>query len=194
MVSYSILDQRDSLTRVARSATRPPAENRSHSQPMGNQGAFSEAIPELLAAPERGWTLRPPATYCLVFPTAPFRTLDSLCPPPKCRRGDSPNCDAVPKALVRTVQSQFTGPGGSVPHFDQHFIITVLGTPFSTADLRRLASRMTAKFLRFPRIAFALPELGVASLSVDLRLWVHLVGRLGTSLEDWADVETKPIF
>jgi hypothetical protein len=53
---------------------------------------------------------------------------------------------------------------------------------------------MTAKFLRFPRIAFALPELLVASLSVTLWLWVHLVGRLGTSLEDWAGVETKPIF
>ena len=73
-------------------------------------------------------------------------------------------------------------------------ILTVLGTPLSTADPRRLASRMTAKFLRFPRTVFALPELVVASLSVALGLWVHLVGRLGTSLEDWADVETKPIF
>jgi len=73
-------------------------------------------------------------------------------------------------------------------------VLTVLGTPFSTADLRRLASRMTAKFLRFPRIAFALSELVVASLSVALGLWVHLVGRLGTSLEDWADVETNQYF
>jgi DNA-directed RNA polymerase subunit RPC12/RpoP len=32
---------------------------------------------------------------------------------------ESKNCRS--KVLVRLVQSQFAGPGGSVPHFDQHF-------------------------------------------------------------------------
>ncbi len=35
------------------------------------------------------------------------------------RATGSKNCRS--KVLVRPVQSQFAGPGGSVPHFDQHF-------------------------------------------------------------------------
>jgi hypothetical protein len=66
----------------------------------------------------------------MTFEKTPFGRVPEQCllPVRKEQRADwlrdqratgSKNCRS--KVLVRPVQSQFAGPGGSVPHFDQHF-------------------------------------------------------------------------